>query len=286
LWSDFVEQPRTLRVGTLNLRNTADRWNERANLLIEQLSELEPDALGLQELRRPSTQGWRIVTGARAKQPTRQRRIRLLRSQKTGVRRFWEGLAILTDLPVLESERLDLRYGNRVAQRALLRLPDGHVLDFYNTHLDHTPGHDHVRLDQVGRILDWMGQRSQLPQILVGDFNSLPGDPAIQLATQVLRSAFASVHGREPELTVPTPLSRSYGEPGTVIDFIFVNERVDLHDAWLTFDRVHPDDERLTASDHYGLAAVVSVRSLSGPLPVPPRTRDVLPIAVGSPSTQ
>jgi endonuclease/exonuclease/phosphatase family metal-dependent hydrolase len=256
-----VEPPRTIRVGTLNLRNTADRWRERRPLLIEQLSELEPDVIGLQEIRWPSRQASRIVSGARAAS-RRGGRFRLVRAQKTGLRRFWEGLGILTELPVLEAERLTLRGGNRIAQRALLRLPEGTVLDFYNTHLDHTAGLDHRRLDQIARILDWMQERPSTPQVLVGDFNAQPGDPAIELASHFLRSAYAVVHGREPDFTVPTPLSRSFGAPGTVIDFIYVNRRIAVHDAWITFDRAHPEDERLTASDHYGIAATVSVRPI------------------------
>ena len=41
-----MEQFRELRVGTLNLRNTSDRWPERRPLLFEQLSALAPDLLG------------------------------------------------------------------------------------------------------------------------------------------------------------------------------------------------------------------------------------------------
>jgi endonuclease/exonuclease/phosphatase family metal-dependent hydrolase len=67
------------------------------------------------------------------------------------------------------------------------------------------------------------------------------------------------VHGAEPAATVPTPLSRYRDDEEKVIDYIFVNELVAVHDAWITFDRAHDTDERLSASDHFGLAATISL---------------------------
>ena len=38
-----------LTIGTLNLRNIADRWEERLPLLLADMAALQPDLLGLQE---------------------------------------------------------------------------------------------------------------------------------------------------------------------------------------------------------------------------------------------
>ena len=38
-----------LTIGTLNLRNIADRWDERLPLLLADMAALQPDLLGLQE---------------------------------------------------------------------------------------------------------------------------------------------------------------------------------------------------------------------------------------------
>ena len=46
-----------------------------------------------------------------------------------------------------------------------------------------------------------------------------------------------------------------------MIDYIFVNELVDVQEAWVTFDKVDDGDERLCASDHYGLAAKIALRT-------------------------
>lgn len=252
-----------IRVGTLNLRNTSDRWPERYRLLAEQLAELGPDVIGLQELRRPSLQRWQILRAARRAQREAGRRPRLVAAWKTGTRRWKEGVAVLTDLPVVEHAWLDLRVGQRVAQRVTVALPGGELVRVYNTHLHHEDPEPDARLRQVERLLAWMRRHAGDPQVLVGDLNAPPDDPAIVRLRARLRSAYAEVHGAEPEQTVPAPVHQRWGqEAGSVIDYILVNERLRVHDAWLTFDRVADDDDRLSASDHYGLAATLSIRSL------------------------
>lgn len=250
----------TIRVGTLNLRNTSDRWSERKPILLEQLSALEPDMIGLQELRRPSFQARHILQAVNHGKRSGAPRFTLQTAFKTGLLRFWEGVAILTELPVLEAERIDLRADNRVAQRVRMTLPDGLQLDMYNTHLAHLPEQTDLRLRQVKVLLDVMARHATVPAILVGDLNATPDEPAIALLSEAMRSAYKTIHGTEPPRTVPAPLSNTWGHEEKVIDYIFVNDRVDVLDAWITFDAAARHDPRLTASDHYGLAAKVSIR--------------------------
>ncbi len=246
-----------IRVGTLNLRNTSDRWNERRGLLFDQLSTLKPDLLCLQEIRRPSGQARRIVREANARGDRSD--YRLYTAWKTGPRRLWEGIGTLTELPVIDTERIDLRSGDRVAQLVTVALDDGTLLDFYNTHLSHDEHGVDERLAQVGIILREMDRRPARPRVLAGDLNAVPDEPSIGLLRQYMNSAYALVHGREPDATVPSPLSASWGDDGKVIDYIFVSDMIDVLDARVTFDRVADDDDRLTASDHYGLAATIRV---------------------------
>ena len=44
-----------------------------------------------------------------------------------------------------------------------------------------------------------------------------------------------------------------------MLDYVFVNDRVAVHDAWLAFDRPSPADPGLYPSDHLGVAASVSL---------------------------
>jgi endonuclease/exonuclease/phosphatase family metal-dependent hydrolase len=258
--------PAIVRVGTLNLRNTSDRWTERYRLLVEQLADLGPDIIGLQELRRPSLQRELLLRGANHTRSADAQPYRLYPAWKTGLRRFWEGIAVLTELPVERHDSLPLGQ-ERIAQRVRVRLADGSPLDFFNTHLHHSADSDLLRAIQMERILTWMNRDSDIAQVLVGDFNARPESAAIELARRHLRSAYAERHGSEPASTVPAPVHHRFGEADeeSVIDFIFVNEHVEIHDAWLTFDRVHPEDDRLSASDHFGLAATISVRTRIAP---------------------
>lgn len=254
------ERPRpTIRVATINLRNTSDRWKERAPLLIEQLLALRPDVIGLQEVRVPAKQAAWIAKQVNARLHERAPPYSLYQTNKTGLAGKLEGIAILSSLAFLEKEWLDLRGGSRVAQRVRLRLPFGRTLDFYNTHLHHKADAEELRTEQARRLLDWMDERPGAAQVLVGDFNAQPLAPPVQLIMERLRSAYHAVHGREPDRTAPTPLSDKWGSAGHVIDYIFVNDGVEVHGAWVTFDKVDGADSRLCASDHYGLAAEISL---------------------------
>lgn len=254
-----------ITVATLNLRNISDRWPRRAGLLIDQFLELEPDVIGLQEIRRPARQATWLQRRVNARLESARPPYHVFTRYKIGFLRLWEGIAIMSRLPVLESDWLDLRGGRRVAQRVRVALPGGGVLDFYNTHLHHPTGEVALRVNQARHLMEWMAERPDVPQVLTGDFNAEPDSLTVRLILERLRSAYYSFHGAEPAGTVPTPLSRSYGAPPKVIDFIFVNDRIDVHEAWVTFDRPHPDDPRLYASDHFGLAATISVRDDQSP---------------------
>jgi len=253
-----------IRVATLNLRNTSDRWKKRAPLLLDQLAELRPDVIALQEVRVPADQARWIVDRVNARLDDGGGPYAFFQTNKAGLQGKFEGIAIMSRLPFEEQEWLDLHGGGRVAQRARLRLPGGGPLDVYNTHLHHERDAGELRLAQAQRILDWMAEHPEAPRVLAGDFNALRGEPPIALISNGLRSAYAAVHGREPERTVPTPLSAEWGTADPhVIDYIFVGDGIEVGNAWLTFDRIDPADPRLCASDHYGLAADISIVAAS-----------------------
>lgn len=247
-----------MRIGTLNCRNTADGWTDRAALLAPQLVELQPDVIGLQELRHfyPRQARWLANRAAALDQSLTYG---VHPTYKSGVWWFWEGIATLTRLPIVERGQLRLEGQARVANVTRVRLPDGELLDFYNVHLASGVANEGVRTKHAGQLLDWMGSRPGVAQVLVGDFNSRPAAPTIGLVSERLRSAYRAVHGTEPERTIPTPLGGRSGQ-GVVIDYVFVNDRIEVHDAWLTFDRVEDKAPTVVASDHYGLAATISLR--------------------------
>ena len=246
-----------VRIATLNVRNTADRWRARRGLLLAQLAELAPDVIGLQELRMWPNQG-RWIARELDRVSSGRLRGRCCRRGKTGLLRLWEGIGVLSRLPVAGMASLPLGADARVALRVTVHLPDGGLLDVYDTHL--ASRGEHLRTPQAQRILDWMATRPPTPAVLLGDLNARPGSPTIELLSERLRSAHAVVHGAEPERTAPTPLRRHYSGTGAVLDYIFVNDLLEVRDAQLAFDALDPDDPTLAASDHYGLTATVAAR--------------------------
>src|SRR4051812_40509010 len=53
----------SLHIATLNIRNLADRWDERLPLLLADMAALQPDVLGLQEVVYPLQQDRLIGAG-------------------------------------------------------------------------------------------------------------------------------------------------------------------------------------------------------------------------------
>ena len=246
-----------VRIATLNVRNTADDWRRRRPLLVGQLVDLDPQVIALQELRIVPDQARSIARHAQRRAPVgSDLAYRRYRAPKRGWPGLWEGIGVLSRLPVVDRATLDLGGQHRVALRVTVRLPEGQTLEIYNAHLASVG--ESLRTAQAGRILEWMATRPSPHQVLLGDLNSRPGSPTIDLIAARLRSAHVVVHGTEPPKTVPTPLRRGATGPGSVLDYIFVSPALEVHDARVVFDQVDPTDEHLVASDHYGLTATLS----------------------------
>lgn len=242
-----------MRVATLNLRNTADRWPARRALLVRQLVALAPEVVAVQELRMVPDQA-RWIVGEVARQSAGRLVYRCHRRPKTGTAGVWEGIGVLSRLPVVSAAWLDLGADGRVAQRVTVRTPEGRELDVYNAHFG--LGGEVLRSAQAQRLLDWMAGRRRGPAVLMGDLNARPGSPTIELLSGRLRSAHAAVHGCEPARTVPTPLRVGAAGAGSVLDYVFLNDLVEVSDARVAFDEV---EGTLCASDHYGLVVELSV---------------------------
>jgi endonuclease/exonuclease/phosphatase family metal-dependent hydrolase len=236
------------------VRNTADRWPARRRLLVRQLVDLAPEVMGLQELRMAPDQA-RWIVGEVERRSGGRLRYRCHRRAKTGVAGLWEGIGVLSRVPVVATAWLDLGAQSRVAQRVTVRA-EGGLVDVYNVHLG--LGGEVLRATQARRLLDWMDRRPPLPAVLVGDFNARPGSPTIELLSGRLRSAHLHHHGHEPSRTAPTPLRRGATGDGSVLDYVFVNDLLAVGDARLAFDEADSDDPSLIASDHYGLVATVT----------------------------
>ncbi len=273
----------TIRVATVNILNDLSHWDERRVLLVEGLQAQSPDLIGLQEVRHPlgaSNARWLAdELGGYS----------VHISPKTGLGRRYEGIAVLSRLPVERYEVLDLGSQQRTAQVVQVRVA-GRPVVFINAHYYWHPFHWHhlvhgTRILQVARVLDAVQALDPGTSVIAcGDFNASPGSPAIDMIGRTLVSAHEARHGREPEYTCPTPLvgrgrvraifSRTMlrlftnrpGQPySDTLDYIFVSRDMRVIECSVFLDRPSPDDPTLYASDHLGLAATLEIPRPEGP---------------------
>ena len=241
-----------LHIATLNLRNLADRWDERLPLLLADMAALQPDLMGLQEVVYPAQQD-RLLGAAGA---GHYRAIRGF----AGRPEYGNSILVRESLAPGEPERVDLGR-ERSATRIRIQLPGGEGLVFAVTHLHHLVPDNAVRDDQARGVVEWLDNADAT--IVVGDFNADPAEPAYaRMVGAGFRSAYAEANGAEPPLTWPSglqgPAIDDDGDPGC-LDYIWVRGAVRVMSARLVFDRPAVDDPGLYPSDHFGVAAQVEI---------------------------
>jgi endonuclease/exonuclease/phosphatase family metal-dependent hydrolase len=244
-----------LRIGTLNIRNIADRWDERLPLLLADMASIQPDILGLQEVVYPMQQDRLIGSAGEGR----------YESHRAWAGRPEYGNALLVRVPLvaIDAERVDLGR-NRSAIRAIVELAGDRRLLAGVTHLHHVPADESARDEQVARLLEWFStaQRSDA-QIVVGDFNAEPDEPAARrMRDGGFRSAYADAHGADHDVTWPSgleaPAMDTDGPPGC-LDYIWIRGSVRVLSARLAWDRPAVGDPTLYPSDHIGLVADVEI---------------------------
>ena len=132
-----------LHVATLNLRNLADRWDERLPLLLADMAALQPDLLGLQECVYPLQQD-RLLGAAGAGH------YRAVRGW-AGRPEYGNSILVREPLAASEPERVDLGR-DRSAHRVEVTLPHGAGVTFAVTHLHHLVPDAAVRDEQAAAL--------------------------------------------------------------------------------------------------------------------------------------
>lgn len=251
----------TITVATLNLHGRQHRWRERKRLVVAELVDTLPDLISLQEVRLRGRQGpWlRNQVNARLGDPAKPYRL-IQQRRRHLFKGFFEGIGILSRLPILSHDAINLGYQGRVALRANVALPSGQTLDFVATHL-HSAAHDReAREEQVMALVGWLNDTGRAPaQIIAGDFNEIPSGPAIQYMKQTYRSVFVAARGYEPLATFPTALVERQDGWAGCLDYIFISPGVGVCEARLFCRTAADDDPTLYPSDHVALWARLEV---------------------------
>jgi endonuclease/exonuclease/phosphatase family metal-dependent hydrolase len=245
----------SLHVATLNIRNLADRWDERLPLILADMAALQPDVLGLQEAvfvlqqdrligaagpgRYESTRGW------------------------AGRPEYGNAMLVKEPLVAVDAERLDLGL-TRSAIRARIALAGGASVIAVVTHLHHVTADEAQRDEQARLLIDWLAEAPAADGIVVvGDFNAEPDEATYaRMRTAGYRSAFAEANHVEPDVTWPSgliaPAMDIDGPPGC-LDYIWLHGAVTVDACRLAFDRPAVGDPGLYPSDHLGLSAHLTV---------------------------
>lgn len=245
-------------VATLNLFNRMGEWGLRAPLVIDQLDELAPDIIGMQEVDLGLDQGMWISRQVNKRLPG-QPHYRIKHATNPGQRASFHSIATLARPEFLEHEILDLMTFERVAQRMIFDAGDGPFV-FVNTHLHHPPEAQQERVAQCEKMLAWLDRDVRsMPTVIVGDFNAYTGEPAVALMKSRFRSAFEAVHGAEPEKTWTTPVNTYDPAPHGTLDYIYLSPQWRIIDAGLAFDKPAAHNANIYPSDHLGLYAKLAL---------------------------
>src|SRR4051812_33550484 len=152
-----------LHVATLNIRNLADRWDERLPLLLADMASLQPDLLGLQEVVYPLQQD-RLIGAAGERRYASHR-------AWAGRPEYGNALLVAEGIAISEIERLDLGL-NRPALRGVVTTPEASLL-MVVTPPPHVTADEAERDEQAERLLEWLGTGSVTDvYVVVGDFNA------------------------------------------------------------------------------------------------------------------
>jgi endonuclease/exonuclease/phosphatase family metal-dependent hydrolase len=244
-----------LLVATLNLRNLADRWDERLPLLLADMGALQPDLIGLQEVVYPMQQDRLLGAAGEGRYEAHR--------AWAGRPEYGNSLLVRAPLEATDAERLDLGY-TRSALRVRLALPGAASLVFVVTHLHHVPADEALREEQAEALVAWLDAMPEPDALIVtGDFNAVPAEPACErMRAAGFLSAYAQANGAEPAVTWPSGLTAPGmdldGEPGC-LDYIWLRGAVRAERARLAFDRPAVGDPTLYPSDHLGVTAEVVV---------------------------
>lgn len=191
-----LSEPITLKIVTFNIADaylfTTNR-PERVKEIGRILTELDPDIVGLQES---------FIAKDRELLLEALSNSRLKHHVDFPAATVGNGLLILSAFPIVEHYFWRYRANNpwyKIHQGdwwagkgiglARLELPDGCILDFYNTHAQAgrgDPANEEVRFEQMDELAAFMNESRNHsgPAFIVGDFNTRIGKPDLEHAIE------------------------------------------------------------------------------------------------------
>ncbi|HEY5376079.1 MAG TPA: endonuclease/exonuclease/phosphatase family protein [Polyangiaceae bacterium] len=277
-----------LRVATINVWNKSGPWLSRLPLIRRELERLQPEIVGLQEVLRFRPDAALDLALSTSNDQATEIAEGLGFHLAFGTAADWGnglkfGNAVLSRHKILSEQCLPLPGVESGETRSLLyalcETPHGQ-LPVFVTHLNWKFHHGSVRQRQVAAIAEHIARLApidgtQLPPVLLGDFNAAPDSDEIRFLTGLCALEGKTVYfadawvfaGEGPGYTYDR--SNDYAvkarEPSRRIDYIFVRGpdrqfRGEPMHAELAFNAVDKNvAERVWPSDHFGLFADLAI---------------------------
>jgi len=243
----------SFRVATLNLERSEKRWEERRELIVQELGNLKPDLLALNEVWLPIQTAQWLQDRAKAEFGISYYLLQQPRADKAS---HPEAEGLLTLLPVLQQSHRFFFARDTVTLVARLEI-ERRLVDVYVTHLYPARHEESLRVAQVKELLAWIHERNDVDEtIICGDCNAALDNDSMKSMAEHFRPT-------QTEPTAFTPLREIDGEPSHAdwerfdrcIDFIWVSKSIRVLKSGRCFDKPLAADETLWPSDHVGVWA-------------------------------
>ena len=250
--------------GGISLRRTdGERLEERLAMTIDGLRALDADVIALQEASAGPARGDVAARVSAAlgydhvRAPAGYRWIGRMAAWATG---FDEGPALLTRLPILATEAIDVAacgewYG-RTAACAVLQMR-GRPVVVCSTHVSGNA----CQLEDLGKTL--AARRKERPLVLMGDLNSTPDSPGLRSLIDRLGfvDAFRTAHPDDPGFTVYQPVREAARMARRLVDYVLVTAPARVQSSRVVLDAAGTagDGRPLWPSDHYAVVAEVDL---------------------------
>jgi endonuclease/exonuclease/phosphatase family metal-dependent hydrolase len=243
----------SFRIATLNLARNEKRWEQRRELIIQQLVEVKPHVFSLNEIWLPLQTGRWLQERARTELGINYV---LTEQRRAASAEHPEAEGLLTQFPIIARSHRFFSAGDTATLVVRLQI-EGQGVDVFVTHLYPSRREESERVGQVKELIAWIKERADVEhRIVCGDCNAAPETESMRLMarefrpTQTAPTAFTPLRGLDGQPTHP-----EWSRFDRCIDFIWISESVRLLGSRRCFDQPSPDDENLWPSDHVGVWA-------------------------------
>lgn len=245
---------------SLNLNGRSHQWLNRRPLIIGELLERQPDFVSLQEIHFPSGQAYWLARQLNARLGQNSYQV-VLQRRKHLIQRFFDGVGLLTRLPVITQDAISLGFEGRVALVCNMELHTGDTLDFVTTQFHPIQTQPEARYQQALRLMGWLSERGRdANQVIAGDFQEGPQGQAVQHIKALYRSAFVVANGYEPLATYPTAMHSQPEREALCLDYIFISPTIGVRQVETCLKTPDSQNPDIFPSTHVGLWAELEIK--------------------------